>query len=319
MSPLRSRHLTAAALTAAALAAVALAALAPAAQPAPMPAAGVVAAVPDGDTLRVRVAGVVRTVDLAGIDAPELGSGACFAKAAHRRLRAGVAVGGTVRFQFVGRRPGATAKRFAALVRVGNVSLNRRMVIGGFARIDGADRFPQGRALIAAESAAQDAARGLWRVCEGLEPAGGTTGTSAPATPGSAAPAPSPPAPPAPATPTPAQLTAEFTTLLTGRTIRAIRNGQFSSSERRIQLCAGNAYREEFNEIFSAGGSFTAVTGGSWSITATEFQAGVGAAARIRLDAEGSDPDADVTLVLGQGGVITLNGGAATILDGATC
>lgn len=304
-----------------ALAATAALALAPAASPAPIPAAGVVTNVVDGDTLKVRVAGVVRTVDLAGIDAPELRGGECFAKAAHRRLRASVAVGGTVRFTFPGRRPAARAKRFAALVRVDGTLLNRRMVIGGFARTDGADLFGQGAVLVAAEVAAQDAARGLWGVCEGFTPAGGdaagqpATG-GAPASPAS----PSVPAiPSTPATPSDAQLRDRFNRLLKGKAILRETSDAFSLTQRKINFCSDGSYREVVNTVFStAGGATVNTTDGSWTIIrtgATDQFAG----AIITLDAPGTADDRTIEIDQIADGSLLLDGRAATADTNTEC
>lgn len=296
-------------------AATAALALAPAAVPAPIPAAGVVTNVVDGDTLKVRVAGVVRTVDLAGIDAPELRGGECFAKAAHRRLRASVAVGGTVRFAFTGRRPGSRAKRFAALVRVDGTLLNRRMVIGGFARTDGADLFAQGAVLVAAEVAAQDAARGLWGVCEGFTPGGGDA-AGQPATP--AAPA-APAIPATPASPSDAQLRDLFNRLLKGKAILRETSDAFSLTQRKINFCSDGSYREVVNTVFStSGGATLNTTDGTWTIIRTGAT-GQFAGAVITLDAPGTADDRTIEIDQLADGSLLLDGRPATPDTNSEC
>ena len=296
-------------------AATAALALAPAASPAPIPATGVVTNVVDGDTLKVRVAGVVRTVDLAGIDAPELRGGECFAKAAHRRLRASVAIGGTVRFAFAGRRPGSRAKRFAALVRVDGTLLNRRMVIGGFARTDGADLFAQGAVLVAAEVAAQNAARGLWGVCEGFTPAGGdAAGAPAiPATPGA------PAIPATPASPSDAQLRDLFNRLLKGKAILRETSDAFSLTQRKINFCSDGSYREVVNTVFNtAGGATINTTDGTWAIVRTGATAQF-AGAIITLDAPGTADDRTIEIDQLADGSLLLDGRPATPDTNSEC
>lgn len=300
-------------------AATAALALAPAATPAPVPAAGVVAKVVDGDTLRVRQGAVVRTVDLAGIDAPEAGE--CFAKAATRRLAASVAVGGTVRFTFPGRRPGTRAKRFAALVRVDGIQLNRRMVIGGFARTDGADLFAAGQVLVNAEIAAQDAARGLWRVCEGFTPAGADAVGGAPA--GGQAPAGTPVAPVIPSTPiADSELQARFNALLKGRAVLRETSDAFSVTQRKINFCSDGTYREVVNTIFStAGGATLNTTDGTWTIARTGSGSTPVAftAAIIALDAAGTADDRQTEIDQLADGSILLDGRPATLDTNTEC
>jgi endonuclease YncB( thermonuclease family) len=304
-------------LTAALSAAAAAMALAPAALPAPVPATGVVTAVVDGDTLRVRQGQAIRTVDLAGVDAPERGQ--CFAVAATRRLKASVAVGGTVRLAFPGRRPGARAKRFAALVRVDGLLLNRRMVIGGFARTDGADLFRAGRVLVDAEVAAQDAARGLWRVCEGFTPSGGDAG----GTPAGSPPPATPAAPTIPSTPVPdAELRARFNELLKGRAVLRETSDAFSLTQRKINFCSDGTYREVVNTIFgSSGGATLDTTDGRWTIARTGSGTTPVAftAAIIALDADGTADDREIEIDRLTDDSILLDGRTATLDVNTEC
>lgn len=301
----------------AALAAATTLALAPAAMPAPVPAAGIVTAVVDGDTLRVRQGPVVRTVDLAGIDAPERGE--CFAVAATRRLKASVAVGGTVRLAFPGRRPGTRARRVAALVRVDGVLVNRRMVIGGFARTDGADLFRAGRVLVDAEVAAQDAARGLWRVCEGFTPVDGDAGGPPAGGTGAAAPA----VPAIPSTPVAdAELRTRFDELLKGRAVLRETSDALSITQRKINFCSDGTYREVVNTIFgSAGGATLNTTDGTWTIVRTGSGTTPVAftAAIIGLDAAGTADDRQTEIDRLADGTILLDGRPATLDVNTEC
>lgn len=294
-------------------------AFAPAALPAPVPASGTVAKVVDGDTLRVRQGGVVRTVDLAGVDAPEPGE--CFATAATRRLKASVALGSAVRFTFPGRRPGARAKRFSALVRTDRFQLNRRMVVGGFARTDGADLFTSGQVLVDAEIAAQDAARGLWATCEGFTPAAGTQQGGSGATPPASGGAPViPSTPPAAGVPSDTQIRDQFNQLLKGKAVLRETSDAFSLTQRQINFCSNGQYRENVNTIFAtAGGSSLTTTDGTWTITRTGAAAGRFTGVIIRLDAPGTADDRDIDIDVLADGTVNLDGRVATLGTNSEC
>ena len=136
---------------------------------------GRVLSVRDGDTLRVRVGSVARTVNLLGIRAP--GLDVCFGRPARDELRDLAPRGSRVRLVGDRRRPGR-----AKYVFRGSTLLNRTMVARGFARSSGSRRLRFATRLRRAQSSARNAGRGLWDECgpTGEPETGETVGTPPP-------------------------------------------------------------------------------------------------------------------------------------------
>lgn len=104
--------------------------------------AATVVRVVDGDTVKVRDGGRTRSVNLAGIDAPE--AGACQGAEAKRALARLLPAGASVRVQH-------------SYVYRGGKLVNAALVRQGFARATGTRS-----ALVSAEQAAKKAGKGIW-------------------------------------------------------------------------------------------------------------------------------------------------------------
>lgn len=245
-----------------------------AAQAAPMPATGKVVTIVDGDTLKVRVAGRTRTVDLAGIDAPELNQ--CFGPQAKDRLSSSAPAGAGVSFAFVAARPTTGAIRFKALVSVGGVSVNRQLVLRGFAKARGTATFAFGAKIVSAQNTARAAANGLWKACEGLT-----------------------------------SLSDEFRTLLTGKQLDFETGNSGELVQRQIHFCSGGRFGAITNILFlTAGGSTQRTVLGSWSIGATQIVGGI-RFAQVKLDVDDATGDDEIGVnILANGSVVL---GAARI------
>lgn len=176
----------------------------------------------DGDTLTLSDG---RKIRLLQIDTPELGSGECYSRAAHRLLLRIVPVGTRVTLEADPRLDNRDQYgRYLRYVRKGSLNVNLELVRLGAAApyFYRGDRGRYAAALMAAARAAKAARRGLWGACpntvldpsrqvdSGISgpPAGGTattpapvvppigtapTTTEAPTTTGAAAPPPLPP------------------------------------------------------------------------------------------------------------------------------
>ncbi len=138
-----------------------------------MPRTGTVVRVVDGDTVVVRVAGRVRTVDLKGIRAPV--GRQCMARASLVNLRRGLPPRTEVALVFGRRRPAATARRFSAVVTSGD-DAGRVQVLNGYARAVG--RLYRSDESIARD---EDDPAGLWKRCPSPSPAT-TPGATGPST-----------------------------------------------------------------------------------------------------------------------------------------
>ncbi len=143
----------------------------------------VVASITDGDTLRLRDG---RRVRLVQIDAPELGSGECYSRAARTGLLRLVPVGAAVVLEAD---PALDSidryGRLLRYVRRGTTNVNLELVRRGEAApyFYGGDRGRYAPALLRAATAAKAAPRGLWKACPGtvLAPTRAVdTGASAP-------------------------------------------------------------------------------------------------------------------------------------------
>lgn len=138
----------------------AVAAVAASAAPAAGAAPARVSRVVDGDTIRVRAAAGVRTVDLRGVDAPDAGE--CFARAAAAQLRRLLPAGTRIALRGSGRR--------VFVFRRGTF-VNQALVRGGYAQWDARGSSRLERRLDRAEDAAIARGRGIWGACQGDEPA----------------------------------------------------------------------------------------------------------------------------------------------------
>ncbi len=139
---------------------IAVASCAPASPHAQVPArtACIVAAVPDGDTLRCRDG---RRVRLIGIDAPERGQGEAYAPA-RDRLRALAPRDGTVELE-LDVSPRDQYGRTLAWVWRGDTLVNERMVREGWAVLyTSAPDVRHADRIVAAQAAARREGAGLW-------------------------------------------------------------------------------------------------------------------------------------------------------------
>ena len=124
-----------------------------------------VMSVADGDTLSLADGARVRLVQ---IDAPEVGRGECYSRAAARELRRLAPVGATVSLEADGRLD--SVDRYERLLRYvwrGGVNVNLELVRRGAATVwlyDG-DRGKYATRLLAAARQARADRRGLWGAC----------------------------------------------------------------------------------------------------------------------------------------------------------
>jgi endonuclease YncB( thermonuclease family) len=229
-----------------------------------MAANGTVARVVDGDTVQVRSSGRSRTVELLGVDAPELRGAAarsCHGAAAKRALARLLPKGAAVRLTTDAKGP-----RASRYVRRGGKLINLSVLSAGNARAAGAAGLKLESRLLAAERTAQQAGRGLWQRCAagGQPPASGQ-----------------PPAPPAgPATGADASRRAHDD--IAGRVFIRLTTTTFSSSESHLHMCGDGRYIEDVSTFSDLSGSFTARTEGLWEVLTAEYTA-TSATARVRL------------------------------------
>jgi micrococcal nuclease len=251
------------------------------------PASGTVVRIVDGDTLRVRSAGRSRTVELLGVDAPELRGAAarsCRGAAAKRALSRLLPKGAVVRLttDAKGPRAGRYVQRAGKLI-------NLSVLSAGNARATGAAGLKLESRLVAAERASQQAGRGLWRRC------------AAGAQPPSPAPPSTPPAGPA----TGADALRRAHDDLAGRVFIRLTTTTFSSSESRLHICADGRYIEDVSTFSDLSGSITARTEGLWEVLTAEYTATSGAA-RVQLrNPDGMQGFSDFFT---QGGAVFVNG-----------
>jgi micrococcal nuclease len=152
----------------------------------------------DGNTVQVRIGGRLQRVALLGVDAPKVAKADCFAAQATDRVAA-LASGrrATLRGDRAGSAP-ARSQKLLAYVDFAGGDLGRKLIAGGFARVDLSARpFTRLKAYEAAEEAARAAALGLWTACAAAPAAAAPDVPPAPAPPGPS-PAAEPPPPPAP-------------------------------------------------------------------------------------------------------------------------
>lgn len=125
--------------------------------------AATVARVIDGDTVKVRDGGRTRSVDLAGVDAPE--PGACQGAEAKRGLAKLLPAGTSVKL-----RRDAHAPASARYVYRNGKLVNAALIRAGLAKAS-ADGLRKRSALVSAEQSAQKAGTGVW-TCQAPAPSG---------------------------------------------------------------------------------------------------------------------------------------------------
>ncbi|MDA0159829.1 thermonuclease family protein [Solirubrobacter ginsenosidimutans] len=227
--------------------------------PAAPAAAATVVRVIDGDTVKVREDGKVRTVDLAGVNAPE--PGACAGPEARRGLGRLLPAGAHVRLQ---RDTDAPAR--ARYVLRGDRLVNAAVLRQGLARPEDTGELSKRAALEAAAQEAQQQRKGIWKSCE-------------------AVPTPSPTPAPSPAPPTggPEAIQRARTDLADRMFIKITSTSILNSSEARLHLCRDGYSALDISWSNDAsGGSGTSRTEGSWEVVSAEYTATT-ATARVRL------------------------------------
>ena len=122
-------------------------------------AAATVVRVIDGDTVKVRDDGKLRTVDLAGVNAPE--RGACAGTEARRGLARLLPAGARVRLQ-----RDADAPARARYVFRGGRLVNAAVLRRGLARAEDTGELSKREPLEAAAQEAQQQRKGIWKSCE---------------------------------------------------------------------------------------------------------------------------------------------------------
>ena len=225
---------------------------------------GKVSRVKDGDSVAVRIGSHVRTFNLAGLDAPELGS--CYGAEAKAKLARLLHRGDRVKVVTRGGR--------SADISENGSSINRAMVRGGFAKAT-SSRYES------VQGAAQSADRGLWGACE-------MTPTPSP----SPSPSPSPTPMPQPAQ---GDITGQaaidrMTAELKGGRWRQFTSGSSGSTEYILNLCADGRFRRTTQGAF---GGLLFKTG-TWKVTEAQI-AGDGSyrAAQVQATITGGDPPPD--------------------------
>ncbi|MDA0159830.1 hypothetical protein OM076_06120 [Solirubrobacter ginsenosidimutans] len=209
----------------------------------------------DGDTLQVRTGGAVRTVHLAGVDAP--GRGACGGVEAGRALARLLPRGAHVRLQ----RDRAAPAAARYVYRRGRL-VNAVLLRDGVARPGDTGGLRERSALVAAAREAEQQRRGLWTSC---------------------APPPQPaPVPAADPTAAGQEAIPRARAELSGRMfILKVGTSLWDRSERRLHLCADGFAGDYWNWVFH-GNAGSGSTEGSWEVagaTYTETTATV----RVRL------------------------------------
>lgn len=216
-------------------------------------AAATVVRVIDGDTVKVRENGKVRTVDLAGVNAPE--PGACAGPEARRGLARLLPRGATVRLK-----RDADALARARYVFRGDRLVNAAVLRRGLARAEDTGELSKSAPLEAAAQEAQQERKGIWKSCEALP-----------------SPTPSPPTGGA------AAIQRARADLANRMFIKITSTSILNSSEARLHLC-----RDGYSAMViswtndASGGSGTSRTEGSWEVVSAEYTATT-ATARVRL------------------------------------
>ena len=223
---------------------------------APATAATVVRVV-DGDTVKVRDDGKLRTVDLAGVNAPE--RGACASTEARHGLARLLPAGARVRLQ-----RDADAPAGARYVFRGGRLVNAAVLRRGLARTGDTGELSRRAGLEAAAQDAQQQRKGIWKSCEASPPQ-------------SPSPSPQPPSGgPEAVTRARADLAGRMFIKITSTSI-------LNSSEARLHLCRdGYAVLDTSWSNDASGGSGVSRIEGSWEVVSAEYTATT-ATARVRL------------------------------------
>ena len=220
-------------------------------------AAATVVRVIDGDTVKVREDGKVRTVDLAGVNAPE--RGACAGPEARRGLARLLPAGARVRLQ-----RDADAPARARYVFRGDRLVNAAVLRRGLARAEDTGELSKRAPLEAAAQDAQQQRKGIWKSCE-------------------ASPSPSPTPSPSPPTGGAEAIQRARADLADRMFIKITSTSILNSSEARLHLCRDGYSALDISWSNDAsGGSGTSRTEGSWEVVSAEYTATT-ATARVRL------------------------------------
>ena len=206
----------------------------------------VVVRVVDGDTLQVRTNATVRTVHLAGVDAPD--RGACGSDAARRALARLLPRGARVRLQ---RDAAAPSARY--VYRRGQL-VNAALLRDGAAKPGDTGGLRKRPALLAAARGAEQQRRGVWTACapppaSAPDPAAGGQETLAPAR---------------------AELADRMFVLKVGTSL-------WDRSERRLHLCQDGFAGDYWSWVFHSN-TGSGHTEGSWEVVST-----ASTTARVRL------------------------------------
>ena len=232
----------------------------------------------DGDTLQVRTGGAVRTVHLAGVDAPE--RGACGSVEAGRALARLLPRGARVRLQ----RDWAAPAAARYVYRRGRL-VNTALLRAGVARPGDTGGLRQRSALLAAAREAEQQRRGIWTSC-----------------------APPPPAPTPDPTAAGQDVIPRARAELAGRMfILKVGTSLWDRSERRLHLCQDGFAGDYWNWVFHSN-TGSGRTEGSWEVAGATYT-GTTATARVRL----LHPDGETfrTFVV-EGGRVSIDGVAMT-------
>lgn len=224
--------------------------------PAASAAGATVVGVVDGDTVKVRDGGKLRTVHLAGVDAPE--RGACQGAEAKRGLARLLPTGAKVRSQRDSQAPASHRYLFR-----GGRLVNAALLRNGYARAADAGDLSQGKSLLAAEQVAKQQSKGIWSCA--------------------APPPPPPPGPPTGGDP-PVDAVPRARADLADKMFTKITSGSvLRSSETRLHLCQdGYTALDSFWSSDIVGGSSSSRVEGTWEVVSAQYTATT-ATARVRL------------------------------------
>jgi len=245
---------------------------------------GNVARVVDGDTVRVRIAGRVRTFDLLGVNAPD--GRQCFAVRARSALRRLLPLGASVRVQNDPRRRSRGRYVFRRATFV-----NAAMLRAGNARRASVSRLSRAVALRAANNAARRARRGLFGRCV-----------------------------PRPASlPSPIEVATAVRNALAGKQLVDFTSTPRSSTRNTTTFCPGG--RSDRTEDFTGQQSFRNDLTGTWAVFDAVRQADGTLAAQISFLAD--DPSFDQRLiavsVATDGTVRRSDANASELREGGPC
>src|SRR4051794_9621243 len=221
---------------------------------------GKVSKVKDGDSVAVKIGSRVRTFNLSGINAPELG--ACYGADAKAKLGKLLHRGDRVKVI----KHGGSAELFE-----NGTSINRAMVRGGFAQAT-SSKFQS------IQGAAQASDKGLWGACE-MTPAPAPTPT----------PPPGPTPPPSNGHVTGQAAIDKMTAELKGGRWRQFTSGSTGSTEYILNLCADGTFLRTVEAAF--GGRL--YKRGTWKVTDAEILEDGTRGAQVVANVTEGDPPPD--------------------------